>query len=144
MPKSASWWSRSAVYSKVMFKLFKWGGLLAAIVAGSIILVDRTPSLKANIYEAVNPRVKEQALLEKLQSNLRAMDASVAAKSLPAHYQELVDDSQNIVSEITDINDPHAGLTDGLVTKALDLMISQVASPTPGPDSASLTPPCTQ
>ena len=124
----------------IMTFFLKIGLGLLVLVGGSVLLVNNVPSLKASVLEALNPRVREQKLIDQLKSNLQALDASIATqggassiiidKTKPS-YQKLITESKDLLNEIGVINNDHAGTLGGVISKATDLLIGIVASPTP-------------
>lgn len=124
--------------------LFKIGLGMMVLVGGSVLLINNVPSLKANVIEAINPRVREQKLIEQLKSNLQALDASIATqldapniaidKAKTSQLTKLVEESKEILSEIGMMNEEGSGLVDGIISKATDIIIGGVtASSTPSP-----------
>ena len=92
---------------------------LAVIAGGSVLLVNNVPYLKANILEVVNPRVQEQKLVQKLQTTL----TDVGDATTNAARDKLITESQALLQNISDINDNHSGVVDGVISKVTDTLL---------------------
>lgn len=107
--------------------IFKTGLILTIITAGSVLVIGNVPFLKANILEVVNPRVEEGKLVQKLQDTLAELDAAPTESARDA----LVAESQDIIQQISDLNEAHDGVVDGVITKIGETLLGTVATRTP-------------
>ncbi len=122
---------------RFLVKMSLWVALLAG---GSVLAVNTIPSLKANIIETVNPRVKEQKLVRELQKSLDALaDSAVIAKNKAA-----ITKSQELLQQISELNGEHAGLVDSIISKVADVMLgtATTSTPTPVPQTTPTSAPC--
>ncbi|HXK36653.1 MAG TPA: hypothetical protein VJ553_03670 [Candidatus Paceibacterota bacterium] len=120
---------------------------LAIVIVGGVLALNYIPSLKANIIEVVNPRMKETRLLGDLQRHL-----DDAAALLPEAGEQASDDdiaegyealqkAQEVLDEVTTINEENSGTARNIVTKALDAILPGGTVPTPVPDVPSSVSP---
>lgn len=109
---------------------------LGIVVTGAVLVIDNIPSLKANVLEIVNPRVQEGELVRTLQQTLEELDSAVpgsgaASATTIQKSKQLISESKDLLRQISDINEEHAGVTTGIITKAVDALIGTVVSATP-------------
>jgi len=131
-------------------------GLLGTGVYFAAQKVPYLQSLKASLYEAINPTIKEDHLIQKLSTNLdtlnrmqaqSAVSSAVAKTSVPdPKTKQLIQDSQKLLQNIKAINQSHSSLPQqvlgnivNVVTNAVSSKTSTSASSTPQPTIA----PCT-
>ena len=135
----------SASIERMKF-LIKIGLSLAGFVVVSALVVNNIPSLKANILEAINPRIRQQNLIDQLKSNLQAIDASITAganaptltidKTESVRLDQLLNDSQDLLGQLDNLNSEHSGIIDGVISKAADLITGGGTS-SPSPSNSS-------
>lgn len=134
-------------------KLFFYVGILAG---GAYLAVDHIPSLRANIIEYANPRIKEARLLTELQTHIDTA-ASVTISS-PATRQAAAAKARAIVAQIAEINDDNSGMIPVVVEKIVNVaqsvtpMLPAVvtkflpdaltATPAPASTTAPIASPC--
>jgi hypothetical protein len=111
--------------------MFKSLLILATAVVGSVLLVNKVPSLKANILEAVYPRAQEGKLVQQLHDVLTGIDDA----STDAARNVLIEKSKALLQNISDMNAEHAGVVDGVIGKVTDVLLGTPAATS----SASLT-----
>lgn len=127
--------------------LIKTGLIIALIAGGSALAVNKIPSLKANIVSVINPRIKEQALVLELTKHLDDISTSLseAATTVPsggatavahviADNKALIAKSQEIIKQISEINDGNSGLISSVVGQLVQVITSTpkpVATPQP-------------
>ena len=113
--------------------MIKLALFLILAVAGSAVAVSRIPSLKANMFEIVNPRIKEQKLVETLAGRLDDLNEQIAnsttAQTLSKNKQ-IISEAQKLVDEISAINKAHGNPASGLVDKAVSLLFGAPAAET--------------
>jgi hypothetical protein len=123
--------------------------VVAVLGGGSYFAIHQIPSLKANIIEYANPRVKEARLLKQLDTTLNAV---ASATSTVAAKQEAITKAKQLTAEIADINADNSTFIATMVEKAGDvasavaqvlpesvgkyLPVALIASTTPAPTGA--------
>lgn len=112
--------------------------IIATIATGSVLLIDNVLFLKANILEVVNPRVQEGKLVEQLQTTL----TKIQNASTDATRDKLIAESQELIDEITKLNEEHSGIVDGVVSKVTEALLGTPPSPSAseGAEQATRTP----
>jgi hypothetical protein len=120
-----------------MIKFFiKMGLWIALLAGGSVLAVNLVPSLKGNIIETINPRIKEQKLVSELQKNLDALsNSSVVTKN-----NAVVAKSQELLKQISDLNVEHTGLVDAVISKVADVVLGTTSDSTPSASSGQAIP----
>lgn len=109
---------------------------LAAVVGGSVLLVNNVPYLKANVLEVVNPRVQEGKLVEQLNTTLTKLDDATTS----AARDKLITESKALLQDITDLNEEHSGVVDGIISNVTDALLGTPPSPKVSEDAAIATP----
>jgi hypothetical protein len=92
---------------------------LGIVVGGAYLAVTHVPSLRANIIEYANPRIKEARLLTELQTSIDA--AASATISSPAVRQAAATKAKSLVAQISELNDKNSGLVPTVVEKVIDV-----------------------
>ena len=100
--------------------------------AGALILFTRSPDLKANMLEIINPRIKEARLLGELNKNLGKLESRFSGVSevTPSDEadvrftdREVLEQARELVGEIETINKKNSGRVRNTVTRILDTFI---------------------
>ena len=120
---------------------------LAIVIVGGVLALNYIPSLKANIIEVVNPRMKETRLLGDLQRHL-----DDAAALLPEAGEQASDDdlaegyealqkAQEVLDEVTTITEGNSAPARNTAPKAVASILPGASCPTPVRDVPSSVSP---
>ena len=94
--------------------------------------MDHIPSLRANILEVANPRQREARLLDQLKQRLdraatglprTAASGGAESDDAAVSVREDLEAANELVSEISKLNEEHSGPADGILARALDAVI---------------------
>lgn len=120
---------------------------LIVLSVGTLIVVNAVPPLKANILEAVNPRIKQQRLVDELKENLDALTLDLAKTNIgtvaATKTKTLIAESQMLLQQVSELNEEHSGVVSGIVEKVVDAVIGNFTnnepSPSPTPTVVTVT-----
>ncbi len=113
--------------------------LLIAVAGG--FLINSIPSWKQHVIEVINPAAKEARLLGEMKTNLDELSKNTS----DPQAKSLLSKSQDLLQNITDINQNNSGIIRQSVSKIIDALIDRTPYPAENlttSESTSPTPVC--
>lgn len=98
--------------------------LLVIAVAGGF-LINGVPTWKQHVIEVINPAAKEARILGEMKTNLDELNKTTSDPKA----KNLISKSQDLLQNITDINQNNSGIIKQGVSKIIDALIDHTPYP---------------